>query len=530
MVSLLLCGALLLSLAACGAGREEAGPAPEGAASPAVQVAEPAGDAAGGRGYAVSSSSTYATDAAVQILEAGGNAVDAAVALAYTLAVVEPYASGLGGGGCMVLYDPGADAFVYYDYAAEAPRSGASTAILVPGFVSGMEAVRSDYGTMPLAELLRPAIACCDGVEVNRTLAARIDAAADSLDQEGPFVSGGTPMAEGNRLVQPELRRTLELLAEEGPDAFYTGPIAEEIAAATAITLDDLAGYETLSGPALVGSYQGYAVASAPAPFSGATLIQMLEMAELLDIPSPEADAQAFLEQLRRITVAAHRDRLAHVFDLRFGETDYTQAETVELDYLAGLLRLEPEAFAEEDESEDTSAFTVIDEDGLVVSCTNTLASFFGGKVVAGGFFLNNSGRNFGSGVNACEPGKRPRTHIAPVILRAGEETIAAATPGGNVIVKVLAQVLMDILQFGTPPEEAIAKQRLVFRTADQIYYEIGYDTPPLVPVAGSGYDTLPYDNHSYFGNLSYSSYSPAEGFRACADGRREGAGRCANG
>lgn len=533
-VSLVLCVGLLLPLTSCGQlGSETSGghielPASTIGGDQPGQIV-PNQEEIQRQGYAVSSCSEYATGVAAQILEAGGNAADAAVALSYTLAVVEPYASGLGGGGCMVIYDPDTDQYVSYNYAAEAPQSGASNTILVPGFVSGMDAVLSDYGTMTLAELLQPAIGYCDGVEVNATLATRIDAASGSLAKYSDFLKDGNLLSTGDVLVQQKLKETLEILAEDGPDAFYTGKIAEEIAASTPLTMDDLANYETIRTDAVTGSYLGYTVAAMPAPFSGATLIQALEMAEMLDIPSPEEDTQGFLEQLRQITAAAHSDRIKNIFDPRFGTPSVSQSEMVSEAYIASLLQLDPEEYEDEEESEDTTAFTIVDRNGLVVSCTNTLSSFFGSKVAAAGFFMNNSGRNFGSGVNAYEPGKRPRTHIAPAILRSEDEVIAVATPGGNVIIKVLSSVLMDIFQFGTPAEEAIAKQRLIFKTSSMIYFEVGYDTPLLASVSKSGYSTVPYNSHSYFGNIAYSSYSGTEGFWACTDVRREGKGAFSN-
>lgn len=474
-------------------------------------------------GYAVSSCSEYATNVACQVLEQGGTAADAAVAMAYALAVAEPYASGLGGGGCLLLYDPASARYYFYDYGAEAAQSGASSTMLVPGFVSGMKALQEDFGTMSYAELLRPAIELCDGVVVNETLAARIKSASTAITRASWFFSNGEPLGAGELLVQQELKQTLQTLAAEGPDCFYTGSIAEQIAAGTRLTLADLAAYETIRTDAVVDTYLEYEVASAAAPFSGTTLIQALKMAELLDLPSPEQDNRAFLEGLRTITMASHQDRVSNVFDYRFSSLVRNEEDYLTDEYLAALLDLDVSGFEDEDESEDTTSFAIIDKNGMVIACTNTLASFFGCKQQVAGFFMNNTGRNFGTGVNAYAAGKRPRSHIAPTILRSGDETIAIATPGGNVIVKVLSAVLIDILQYDTAAADAIAKQRLLFKTPQLIYYEKGYDTPLLASVSGSRYRAVQYNSHSYFGNITYVSHSAAGGYSAIADVRREG-------
>ena len=191
--------------------------------------------------YSISTSSEYATQAGAAILEAGGNAVDAAIAISYNLAVSEPYASGLGGGGCMVVYDPETEKFTFYNYGAEAPKSGGSWLVLVPGFVSGMEMIRQDFATMSYEQLLQSALECCDGVEINENGAMRIQRAESSLSKNSPFYGENGFLKEGDVLIQPELKQTLQQLIEEGPDSFYTGTIAQDIADATSLTLEDLA-------------------------------------------------------------------------------------------------------------------------------------------------------------------------------------------------------------------------------------------------------------------------------------------------
>ena len=474
-------------------------------------------------GYAVSTSCTEASKAGAEILEQGGNAVDAAIAAAYALSVVEPYGSGLGGGGSMVIYDPDTDDYYFYNYGSEAPRSGGSSQILVPGFVSGMETVREDLGTMELEELLAPAIRYCDGFEINAEFENRIDRASGTLGTDSVFYRDGHWLTEGETLVQPELKMTLQTLVEEGAESFYTGSIAESIVSATGFTMDDLEAYETIKTSPVISTYRDYDIVSAAAPYSGETLIQMLKMMELLDIDSPEENREDFLEKLERATLASHADRSVHVYDLRFSNERIDENNYVTDTYIKELLNLDTDDIEIEEESEDTTGFTIVDKNGMVVACTNTLSHFFGSRVNVGGFYLNNSGVNFGSGVNARESGKRPRTHISPTILRKDGEVFAIASPGGNAIVKVLAEVIMDICRFGTDPQKAVDKQRVMFRTGGVIYYETGYDTEALVKVQGSGYRAVPVENHSVFGNVALSGYREGSGFYAVKDIRRNG-------
>lgn len=475
------------------------------------------------QGFSISSSCTEASKAGADILEQGGNAVDAAIATAYALSVVEPYGSGLGGGGSMVIYDPDTNAYYFYNYASEAPISGSSSQILVPGFVSGMEALREDFGTMELEALLAPAIDYCDGFEINAEFENRIERASGVLGTDSVFYQNGHWLTEGETLVQPELKTTLQTLIEEGAESFYTGTIAENLVNTTSLTMDDLAAYETIKTSPVISTYRDYEIVSAAAPYSGTTLIQLLKMTEFLDIDSPEENRENFLEKLEKATLASHADRSKHVYDLRFSNDFIDENDYMTDSYIRELLNLNTDDIEIEEESEDTTGFTIIDKNGMVVACTNTLSHFFGSRVNVGGFYLNNSGVNFGLGVNARECGKRPRTHISPTILKKDGEIIAIASPGGNAIVKVLAEVIMDICRFETDPQKAVDKQRVMFKTGGVIYYETGYDTESLVKVQGSGYRAIPVENHSIFGNVALSGYQEGRGYYAVKDIRRNG-------
>ena len=230
----------------------------------------------------------------MKVLESGGNAVDAAVALSYTLAVVEHYASGLGGSGGLLVYDPATENCDFYDYRACSGSDGYS-AIGVPGFVKGMEAVHDDYGTISMEKLIEPAAVYAeDGFRVNSTLSYRISGASGTLSGLSAFTkSDGSLVGTGDQLVQTELAETLRKIQKEGSDVFYKGSVAEDIAESTQLTQSDLANYKINKSKAIKGSFNGYTVYGTSAPLSGVVLIQMLEMAEILGVPDPDTDPAA---------------------------------------------------------------------------------------------------------------------------------------------------------------------------------------------------------------------------------------------
>lgn len=471
--------------------------------------------------YAISSSCKEAVQTGSAILDEGGNAVDAAIAMSYTLGVAEPQASGIGGGGCMLIYDPTSNNYYFYNYGSVAAKSNFSKKILVPGFVDGMDTIKDDFGTLEYDELLKYAISYCDGIIVDQDLASRINNASGSLSTDSAFYKDEDWLKEGDLLVQTHLKECLNILLDEGPESFYKGTIAKMINKEIGMPLSDLSSYETRISNPVIESFGDYEIASASMPYSGTTLIQMLKMAEKLDITSPNEDRKLYLDQLDYITLSSHLDRIKNVYDYSFYNKElknYTNDT-----YINHLLSQRLNDIEYEDESEDTTSFTVIDKDGMVVSCTNTLSGFFGCKKSVCGFYMNNTGRNFGVGVNAYAPGKQPRTHIAPTILRNDNEIIAIASPGGNVIVKVLGNILIDICLFNTKAEDAISKQRILFKQKDLIYYETGYKSELICDPRNSGYRIAPVSNHSYFGCVTYCHYSLKNGFYAVTDIRRQG-------
>lgn len=483
-------------------------------------------------GYSVSTSNAFATAVAAQVLDGGGNAVDAAIAAAYTLGIVEPYGSGIGGGGGMTIYDPVKNEYKFLDYLAQAPASGSvHLNIGVPGFVSGMQTAYDMYGTKPFAELLQPAIDYAEnGYVVDDDLFFRINNARNS------FSTNNTPYAviqqAGDTLIQKEAADILRTIANEGSASFYTGSISQLITAATGMNANDLASYQTLVSDAVIGSFGGYTIASASAPFSGVTLIQQLELCEILNIPNPSENPSGYLETLSKVMMACGNDRVSKICDPRFDTSERDYQNMVSRDYVCNLFNSDYSDFEQDDEGQDTTHISVVDTNGMAVACTNTLTQFFGSKLYVNGFFLNNALRNFGTkGVNTYAPGKRMRTYMCPTIFRKDNgDTIVAGTPGGTVILSVMTTVLTDNILFGTNIQDAVNKRRIVIKGLTALYYEDGFNQyPMIVDPAGSGYYAVPMSLDAYFGSMNIAGFSPTIGFYATADLRRLGSGRAAN-
>lgn len=480
-------------------------------------------------GYSISTSSELATMVGAAVLESGGNAVDAAIAVSYALGVLEPYASGIGGGGGMLIYDPETEEFTFLNYFSMAAPSGAtSNSISVPGFVAGMETAYELYGTLDFSELLSYAIDYAEnGYEVSSELAYRISAYVNYMDSSMPFYG----LVEGDTLVQTELAGTLREIAEEGAEAFYSGSIAEQIVKATALTEDDLLSYETEIDEAVVSEVAGYTIASAPAPYSGLTAIQMMKLMELMDVPDPDDDAETYLDALVSIKMTTGSVRYHNICDLTYSGITLDYDELLTDSYLADLVGLEVEDYDEEDESEDTTHTSIVDSNGMAVSATNTLSQFWGSKVYVAGFFMGNNLRNFSNGVNSYAAGKRPRTFTSPTILINDDGyVLAIGSPGGNVIPNVIVTVLSDIILYGTDPQEAVNKQRVVVRSYDTLMIETSLDYGSLVETSGFGYYLVKNSSARKFGSVNIAGYDPDSGYFATTDPRRLGYGYAVNG
>jgi len=457
----------------------------------------------------VVSVSRAASETGRDVLAQGGTAVDAAVATALVLAVTYPEAGNIGGGGFMLVY-PGDDRPVEcIDYRETAP--GRATAEMfvgdtnrlghkvvgVPGTIRGLALAHARFGKLPWKELVGPAARLAgEGFAIDAAVAKSIESV---LAEGGDFAElarvygkpDRTPWQAGDRFVQPELAQTLRTLADEGPEAFYRGRIAEQIVAEMQaggglITAEDLAGYEAKSRPAVHGTFRGYDIYGSPPPSSGGiALVEMLNMLETFDLArlgrwSPAAQ-HLTIEAMRR----AYRDRAVYLGDSDFVAIPARLTEKAYARELAAGIdpaHATPSADLAGDvplagESPHTTHFSVIDGRGMAVANTYTLEYEFGSHIVVRGtgFLLNNQMSDFnwhpgitdrhgaiGTPPNVIAPGKRMLSSQSPtVVARDGRAVLVTGSPGGRTIINTVLSVVLGVLEYGLPLDEAVAAPRM---------------------------------------------------------------------
>ena len=471
-------------------------------------------------GFAVSSSSNEATETGMQILARGGNAVDAAIAMSYVLGVCEPYSSGLGGSGFMVVYMPDEQCAYSLNYRATAGSSYPSDKILVPGLVMGMEEACRQWGTRSMAELMDPAIDYANnGFSATEDFVKRVQHYA-SVSSAPVF----SEVKEGDTVVQTQLGSTLETIQSQGAAAFYTGQIAQDIASASTLSTADIADYQVSVTQAPSVSYGDYTLYASDAPSSGITVLQMMKLAETFQMPSPSEDAAGYLQTLKKCQQTAYAARSHTLVDPAFD--NYDSSYYTSDGYIEGLAASAAAPVESDPERQCTTQFSVIDGNGMVVNVTNTLSDSWGSCKQVDGFYLNNTGSNFSdSGINAYEAGKQPRTHIAPVIaVGADGSRLAVGSPGGSVIPQVVMPVLQNILSFGVDPVTAVEQSRFVFADDGRLCLETddnGSTGKKLLDQSGLSMNFYYNNSRIYFGCTSLVGYSPDFGVFGVCDMRR---------
>jgi gamma-glutamyltranspeptidase/glutathione hydrolase len=486
----------------------------------------------------VSAPHPAAAAAGARMLASGGNAIDAAAAVQFALNVVEPQSSGIGGGGFMMVHlaktnqtfivdsrerAPGkarADMFAPDGLAMPFPLASTSgLAVGVPGTLRGVDTALRRWGTKKLATTLAPAIELAErGFRVNRFLAADIanDGGRTAIHPETAaiFRPKGVPLAEGDWLVQPDLAKTLKLIAARGPDAFYRGPLAQAIVKAQQrtrselgemgkgrMTLADLADYRVAIREPLIGRYRGWTLATMPPPSSGGlSVLQMLGMLERFPLGDAAQGYGFGSPQTLHVMIEAMRlafaDRAVWIGDddaapvLRQGllHPDYlaTRAALIKVDHRMNTPQagdptpwdqaiVPPQPVRTREESPHTTHFSIVDRWGNVVSVTSTIEYTWGsGITVPGyGFLLNNELTDFNfvpaidaaegnPGANDVAPGKRPRSSMAPTLLmKDGQPFAAYGSPGGATIINSVLNVTLNLVDHGMPMQQAIAAPRL---------------------------------------------------------------------
>lgn len=492
----------------------------------------------------VVSQEVLASQVGAEILAQGGNAVDAAVATGFALAVTLPQAGNIGGGGFMLVYLADEERTVAIDYRETAPMAAYEELFLdndgtvdrekamfshlaagVPGTVAGLLYALDHYGSMSREQVLAPAIRLAkDGIKVTPALAHSLERSAPRLrrsaaSREYFFHADGTLLRPGDLWRQTDLAWSLTTIADEGADAFYHGAIADKLVAEMErsgglIGHEDLAAYRAVEREPVRGSYRGYEVVAMPPPSSGGVhLIQMLNVLEGWELAELGHNSAAYLHHLIETMRRAYADRSQYLGDPDFH--DVPVAELIDKTYADALrarISLERATPSTEvapglpavSESPQTTHYSVWDRDGNVVTNTYTLNFSYGNgiSVPGAGFLLNNEMDDFsakpgtanafglvGGEANAIEPGKRPLSSMTPtLVFRDGQPVIATGSPGGSTIITIVLQILLNIIDFDMNVAEATAAPRVHHQwLPDEVMWENGIsaDTRTLLEARG---------------------------------------------
>jgi gamma-glutamyltranspeptidase/glutathione hydrolase len=483
-----------------------------------------------------------ATDVGVQVLKEGGNAVDAAIAVGFALAVTHPYAGNLGGGGFMLIrLADGRSTFV--DFRERAPAKASRDMYLdasgkptreslegwksagVPGTVRGFELAHRKYGSRKWSGLMEPAIALAQqGFHVSYALAESLKSArnlAQDAESKRIFQKNGAYFASGDVLVQPELARTLSRIAQNGANEFYQGETGQKLAGAMArkaglITSADLKNYAAVERAPLNGSYRGYGIIAAPPPSSGGVgILQMLGMLEGSGYQKSGFGSAAEIEYVAEVMRRYYADRSQYLGDPDFSKLRLTslldpgyikrRRDTIDPNHATPSSRILPGLPTGRDGGE-TTHYNVVDAQGNAAAVTFTLNEGYGnGITVPGlGFLLNDEMDDFASKpgspnafgliqgeANAIQPGKRPLSSMTPTILtRDGKFFMAVGAPGGSRIISAVLQTILNVVDFGMNAQDAVDAPRIHHQwQPDKLYLEPGISPDTVALLQSRGYD-----------------------------------------
>jgi gamma-glutamyltranspeptidase/glutathione hydrolase len=482
------------------------------------------------------------------ILRQGGNAVDAAVATGFALAVTYPRAGNIGGGGFMVIHSTARNEDAAIDYRETAPAAitqdvflgadgkpdsdksrNSALGIGVPGTVAGLAVALEKYGSgrFTLAQILKPAIELArDGFVVADDVA---DTLSDMYRRMGRWPnsakafsrSDGTPLQEGDRLIQPDLAATLSAIAEQGPRGFYEGPVAERLAKAVRdgggiMTADDLKSYQAIVRSPVRGTYRGYDIVSMPLPSSGGTvLLQSLNILEGFPMPDIKQGSATSLHLMVEAMKRAYADRARYLGDPAFVNApvnvlitkEYAARQRAGIDLAratpaADVLAVSPR------EGSNTTHYSVVDSGGNAVSNTYTLNFPYGVGLVAEGtgVLLNNELDDFtaapgasnafglvGFEANLPGPGKRPLSSMSPtIVLKDGRPVLVTGTPGGSRIISAVLQIVVDVLDYKMDVAAAVAAPRVHNQwMPDEVRVERGFSDEVLAELRAKGHKVI---------------------------------------
>lgn len=465
----------------------------------------------------VATQEALASDIGLKILKDGGNAVDAGVAVGFALAVTLPRAGNIGGGGFMMIYDAKQDKTVALDYREKAPSAATrdmyldeegnavsdlsryhGLAVGVPGTVAGLLKALEEHGTMSRGQVMAPAIALAEnGIEVTAGLSESLEALSDRM-QKWPstkkvfFKPDGSTYQPGERLKQPELARSLKLIAAKGADGFYKGETAKKLVKAVndaggRMSLQDLADYEAIAREPVKGEYRGYEIVSMPPPSSGGIhIIQILNILEGYPLKDYGQNSAQTIHLMAEAMQLAYADRAEYL-----GDSDFIDVPTSGLtsqayaDKLRSLIdpnKATPASTIKANnplpyESDQTTHFSIVDKDGNAIANTYTLNFSYGTGLVADGtgILLNNEMDDFsakpgvpngygllGGEANAVEANKRPLSSMSPtLVFKDSKPYIVTGSPGGSRIITTVLQVISNVIDHDMNIAEATHAPRI---------------------------------------------------------------------
>lgn len=486
-----------------------------------------------------------ASQAGLAILQQGGNAIDAAAAVGFALAVVLPNAGNIGGGGFMLYHDAASQEQVALDFREVAPAGahrdvyldengevidGKSLfthyAVGVPGTVAGLEKALKQWGTMSLAQVMQPAIDLAEnGFVVSETLAKVLARSANNMGQwpatTAIFWRDGAPLQAGDVLVQKDLAHSLRLIAKQGSYAFYQGEIAQRIAKEMqaypgAITMEDLANYQAIERQPTRGSYRGYDIATMPPPSSGGPhLVQILNIAERWPLGEWGHNSAQSVHHMTEAMKLAYADRAEYLGDPDFVEVPVSGlvskhyadnlAQRIHGDQATPSAKIKP-GNPLPYESDQTTHYSIMDKNGNAVAVTYTLNTNFGSGIVAEGtgILLNNEMDDFsakpgvanayglvGGEANAVEAGKRPLSSMTPtIVLKDNQPFLVTGSPGGARIITTVLQTVMNAIDYNMNPAESAAALRVHHQwTPDELRVEQGFNADTRRLLEQKGHD-----------------------------------------
>ena len=474
-----------------------------------LDVADPSREARGLQGM-VASAHPLASQVGVDILKAGGNAIDAAVAVGFALGVVEPNASGIGGGGLMLIWFADSGEVVFIDSRETAPAAATADmfeldengkvkpdgrgfnpvviggrSIAVPGEVAGLLAALGKYGSMGREQVMQPAIDYAEqGITVSPVLAGIIaenyEALANFPASEKIFLDDGFPKEPGSTLRNPDLGNTLRLIAEQGRDAFYQGPVAQSIVDAVQadgglITMEDLAGFDVSFREPVKSTYRGYEIISAPPPSSGGThVIELLNIMENFDVEQMGLNSAESIHAWAEAMKLMYSDRAQFMGDSDFVDVplrgltskQYAREQFARID-MDSVLELPASGDPWTVESGSTTHFSVVDRAGNMVAYTKTINHFFASGITTPGtgIVLNDQMDDFDKrpgNANSIAGGKRPLSSMSPtLLLKDGKPFATIGSPGGKRILSTVAMLISDLVDFDMDIQSAINTPRI---------------------------------------------------------------------